>query len=375
MGMPQPIQYIAIVGDGLRAWLPAAYLSARFPAPAHQITVVSTGDIADEGDVSARPNVRHIHQVLQITEQELATVAKARPALSVNVSKADNALLELPYGNYGLDQAGAEFYQYWRRADMMGKAQPLEVFNLALKLSEAGKFVPSAPNGFPKFDYGYTLSRGGYCSLLRQYAERNGVQSTGRFVKANFNADDSRVLVLEVDGSPIHCDMVVDTTISKTVADEMGVADVGWTGNCLSIGVGPDVPGIEIFLLQSAMERLIALLPDQSFNASETGEYNRLAYAELARIEDMIDLLRTDDRSPELQRKLDVFGARGRVAIEDYEVFTKAEWIAALTDHGIKPEYYDRLVDRADPNELVSWLNQLETAIKRAVDSVASGIR
>jgi hypothetical protein len=373
MEMQQPIQNIAIVGDGLRAWLPAAYLSARFPAPAHQITVVSTGDIAEEGDVSARPNVRYIHQVLQITEQGLATVAKASPALSVSVAKADNALLELPYGNYGLDQAGAEFYQYWRRADMMGKALPLEEFNLALKLAEAGKFVPSAPNGFPKFDYGYTLSRGGYCSLLQQYAERNGVQSAGGFEKANLNADGRRVLALEVAGSPIHCDMVIDTTASQAVAGMLDGNGLGWTGNCLSIGVGPDIPGIEIFLLQSAMERFIALLPDQSFNAPEIGEYNRLAHAEQARIDDMVDLLRTDNRSPELVRKLDVFGARGRVAIEDYEVFTKAEWIAALTDHGIKPEYYDRLVDRVDPNELVSWLNQLETAIKRAVDSVARG--
>jgi hypothetical protein len=368
--MKQPIQNIIVVGQGLRAWLPAAYLSARFPASSHTVTVVMKGDESDVGDISARPNIRHIHQVLQVTEYELETVANAKPALSVSVSRNDDLPVHLPYGNFGLDQAGAEFYQYWRRADMMGDVAPLEKFNLALQLSEAGKFTAKAPNGFPGFEYGYTLSRAGYCNLMRQNAEKNGVKIGGVFGAAVIDADTGFITHISTDEASIPCDMVFDATLSHDLMPATTDRVSVWIGNCLAIPFKDDIAGLELFLLQSSLERLIALLPDKNFDSCETREFDRLTVAELARIDDMVSLLLSGEVSLKLQRKINVFKARGRVALEDYEVFSKAEWLAAFAAHGLEPEHYDRLVDRARPEELVSWLSQLEKSISRVVDNI-----
>ncbi len=391
----EPIRKIIVVGQGLRVWLVASYLSARFPAPRYTIKVISEknkSDMAEEiaGDdiVHTRPNIRRLHQLLQITERELQMEAKARPVFGVEAVKADGARVLLPYGGYGLDQAGAEFFQYWRRADIEGMALPLKRFNLAIRLHEEGKFINKAPAGFPPVDYGYQFSRPGYSGLLKRYAINNGVEYLGAFESVNTRQDNLLVSQVLAEGNIFDCDMVIDVTTTLNIAEGSNRSgQTGWVGNCLSIGRGPcipevlgipevpdilgvpDIPGVEVYMLQSAMDRFVALLPDMNFHACEINEYNRLADAELARIEDMADLLASNIKGKALQRKVDVFQARGRIVSEDYEVFSKAEWLAAFMDAGILPEYYDRLVDRADTTELQAWLKQFDSALCRFVEN------
>ena len=363
--MQQSLRHIVIVGAGLRVWLPAAYLAARFPEQTCQITVVSFGEDGEEADILARPETRRIHQVLQVTERELAGRAQARPALHSAVATESGGTVRLPFGAYGQDRAGTQFYQYWRRADLAGKARPIETYNLALQLAAARVFIPKPPDGFPAFDYGYIFSRAGYADLLKECALKRAASVGGLFKKANLSADKGHITSIETDRGQVACDMVIDVTASGKIAALIGGEETGWTGNCLAVHTPSNIPGMELLTLQASMERLIALLPGRDFAPCETAEYNRLATAERLRIKDMETLLNGGHNSAALQRKTDVFSARGRLPVEDHEVFTGPEWLAALMACAQQPQRYDRLVDRVSLDDITGWLNGLEQAIQQ----------
>ncbi len=365
-----PIKNIVIVGSGLRAWLPAAYLAARFTERSCDITVVSAGEQEDAGEVAARPAIRHLHQVLQLTEWELASQAKASPLLRTIVKAHDGAPVHLPFGAYGLDRGGVEFFQYWQRASLAGNVPALGKFNLALQMAAAGMFMPKPPAGFPAFDYGYSFSRAAYGDLLKRYARRAGVAEAGEFDKASLSADGGRVLSVQASGTEICCDMVLDVTRTGQVSGMVGNESIGWVGNCLAVPAGSHLPGLELTVLQSGMERFIALLPGADFHPSETAEYNRLTRAEHDRIRDMEILLAGEEKTEALERKLNVFAARGRIPLEDYEVFTKPEWLAALLAQGVKPARYDRLADRTNIEDVTVWLSKLEQGIDHLIQAL-----
>lgn len=363
--MQQAIRNIVIVGAGVRAWLPAAYLAARFPDRACQIIIASSDDDVEETDILARPDSRRLHQVLQLTEQELVAQAQARPALLSAVSTKSGQVVSLPFGAYGVDRGGTQFYQYWRRAALAGQAAPIERYNLAFQLAAARTFMPKPPGGFPSFDYGYTLSRSGYGNLLKRYALNAGVVDGGCFLSADVLADVQRMSSVCASNLKIDCDMVLDATATARVAALIGAREAGWAGNCLALTEPSTMAGMELHTLQTAMERLIALLPGRDFAACETAEYDRLLRAEHSRISDMAALLLDGEKSAALQRKINVFSARGRIPVEDHEVFTKPEWQAALMACVDQPQIYDRLADRVSLEDTVVWLDDLERAIQQ----------
>lgn len=346
----EAISSIAIIGSGVRAWFVAACLAARFPAGTCRICVVPDGADDDTGEIFARPTIRRVHQLLQITEQELAGLAGAQPSLFAERVKADGKRVRLPFGVYGVDRGGADFFQYWVRAASLGQVSDLSAYNLALEMARAGVFVSSAPSGLPVFDYGYRFSRAGYGKLMRKWAEAAGVTVAGSAAPSD--------LVVRLGGHRSEPRMS------------------GWYDGGLFVGRRSCVPGLELHVLQTAVERLIALLPDRRFLACETREYDRLARAEHERIQDMVDLLDDgatgESQSDALKRKLSVFARRGRVPREDFEVFTGPEWLAALVDAGLRPVEYDRLADKIDARELMTWLAGVETAIAQTIDKLAS---
>jgi tryptophan halogenase len=61
------------------------------------------------------------------------------------------------------------------------------------------------------------------------------------------------------------------------------------------------------------------------------------------------------DGAPEtLQRKLDVFAARGRVPLYDDETFQEQEWESLFIGHGLMPQSYDPRVDAIPEQDLIA---------------------
>ncbi|MEO9969887.1 MAG: tryptophan 7-halogenase [Hyphomonadaceae bacterium] len=374
------IRKIVIVGNGLRAWLPAAYLSARLPKTVYSISVVEYGKKYDIGSLVARPMVRRMHQLLQISEQELAQSANAKLVLGVSVPHSSGQTITMPYGQYGVDRAGAEFHQYWRRAFGEGQAKELSEYNLAYKLDQAGVYARSAPKGLPAIDYGYSLSQAGYCELLKAHALGAGVSChEGAAGSDGLSCGAGHVTRIPTSDGNAECDMVIDANMcaSTSTADKSRLS--GWHGNILQLPNQSPIPGIELQLLIMAMERLIGLWPDRQFLACETGEYNRLDRAVRDRVADMELLFSRGveeiKQSAALARKIKVFSRRGRIPIEDHEVFSKSEWLAALIGSGIMPVQHDRLADRIPIGDLSRWLRSIDLAITQTVERAKEGRR
>jgi tryptophan halogenase len=137
-----------------------------------------------------------------------------------------------------------------------------------------------------------------------------------------------------------------------------------WVKNCIAIGLAggflEPLESTSIHLVQTGISKLMALFPDRGFSAAEIDAYNDYALQEYQGIRDFLVLhykatqrddtpfwRRCRDMSiPEsLQRKLDLFGTKGRALPTSDDLFTDHSWIAVMLGQGIVPEGYDPLID------------------------------
>ena len=365
---------ILIIGAGVSAWLPAAILAARLPATAYQITVCDTGDTRTD-TLLARPYICRAHDLIGIDDAALARHAAARPVHAYKVSTKTRGSVVLPFGDFGLPFLGAGFTHYWLRAHLTGQARPLSHYNLALRLDEAGGFLNKAPKGLPFLDYGYDFPRQAYCALLKQIASRAGVRTlSGPVDGAEFNPS-GLIENITLAGTQISPDLTVCAG-HPVLPDPDLISRLAQSPNGLHIQATSDMPGAALHQLQTGTMRLMSLWPGNTFTKWEKAELDRLYHAETSHIEDMTNLLEngpnmTAER-PALQRKRQVFAARGRVPAEDYEVFSKPEWLAAMFASGLVPRHYDRLADRVSLEQATAMLTQIENRIDQLLSQNAT---
>ncbi len=386
--MNNALHSIAIIGSGLDAWIPAAYLSARLQNSRCKIIVLETDRESAEAQkqILLRPTIKRMHQILQISERDFATRTHAKPAFGSRVTDDKNNLIILPFGQYGIDREGAEFQHYWKKLSRTDPVKPLAQFNLAIQLELSGGFLPKAPPHMPNFDYGYTISKSGYEKLMQNIAKGGSVES--KYASADnitVQISAKKIVSLQAGSENIITDFYIDMSkngdaLHQKLCKQSDLTDQSedWIGNCLTIPrhdhkISHDL-GICVEQIQTAMERLITLWPDKNFADIELHEFNRLSSAQKERVDDFIALLthqrKAGTKRASLQRKIDVYEARGRVPIEDHEVFTKPEWIAALDAAGVTAQTYDRLADRITQHDLGNWLQKMHKGIADIVYAI-----
>jgi len=154
------------------------------------------------------------------------------------------------------------------------------------------------------------------------------------------------------------------------IADQLARIDECLNGFFLETPSG--LPGLALHQLQTCTMRLLTFWPSGAFTLAEKTELKRLQKAETDLINDMAALLEygpeAAKNSRSLRRKCQVYAARGRIPTEDYEVFSKPEWLAALSAGGIVPRSYDRLVDRQSLSESVAFVAQTVARIDQLLD-------
>ncbi|KHA63622.1 tryptophan halogenase family protein [Sphingomonas sp. Ant20] len=158
----------------------------------------------------------------------------------------------------------------------------------------------------------------------------------------------------------------------------------GWIKNCVAIGLaGGFLEPLEstgLHLIQSAILRLVRLLPDTGFDPANIAEYNRQTDFEYERIRDFIILhykatergdtpfwrhVRDMDVPETLARKIALFRANGRIFREDDELFAEESWIQVLIGQGIIPTAPDPLVDVTPADEIERFLSNIEGVIAK----------
>ena len=159
-----------------------------------------------------------------------------------------------------------------------------------------------------------------------------------------------------------------------------------WNKNCVAVGLASGflepLESTSLHLIQSAIIRLVRLLPDAGFDSATVAEFNRQTDFEYERIRDFIILhykattrgdtpfwryCRDMDIPETLQRKIDLWRGNGRIFREDEELFAEESWIQVFLGQGIVPRGYDPLVDIKSEAEVADFLGNVEGVIRKCV--------
>lgn len=213
-----PIKKIVIVGGGTAGWMAAATLS-RLLQNKYEIRLVESDEISTVGvGESTIPMIRLFNNVLGINEDEFMRETKATFKLGIEFNDWGSVGERYMhgFGKFGQDLWTLDFFQYWLRAYLDGKAPDLERYSINRMAAQASKFMrPSTEMGnSPLADivYAFHLDAGLYAAYLRKYAQARGVLRTeGKIVNVRQRASDGHVesVVLE-SGSTIEGDLFLD---------------------------------------------------------------------------------------------------------------------------------------------------------------------
>ncbi|BCA62697.1 hypothetical protein HMP09_1931 [Sphingomonas sp. HMP9] len=160
-----------------------------------------------------------------------------------------------------------------------------------------------------------------------------------------------------------------------------------WHRNCLALGLAAGfmepLESTSLHLVQSGIQRFLALFPDRSSDPLASAEYDRLTGQEYARIRDFLilhyhansrtegELWRRCRNMPipdELAYRIKHFRAGGRLVSPGAELFVNSNWLAVLVGQGINPDEYAPLVDQRSHVDASAKLAALRQIIAQAAE-------
>ena len=143
-----------------------------------------------------------------------------------------------------------------------------------------------------------------------------------------------------------------------------GIRKRTWVGNCVAVGESAfslePLDAVQLHIAHNRISHLMTLFPVGSGTFPESDVYNRIIRSAAINLRDFqvahYKLNRRFDQPlwdrcrdaavPEtLQRKLNIFGARGRIPLYDDETFQERAWESLFIGHGLMPQSYDPRVD------------------------------
>ena len=162
-----------------------------------------------------------------------------------------------------------------------------------------------------------------------------------------------------------------------------------WNRNCVAVGLASGfmepLESTSIHLIQTGISRLLEYFPRMGFDPVDIDEYNRRCTWEFERIRDFLILhyhlnQRTDSQfwidrrempiPSELQRRINLFAANGRIHREFDELFTEVAWLQVMLGQGVEPRAYHPLADRVSPQQLDGFLGNIKRIIGDAVSKL-----
>ncbi|MEL6868382.1 MAG: tryptophan halogenase family protein [Pseudomonadota bacterium] len=156
-----------------------------------------------------------------------------------------------------------------------------------------------------------------------------------------------------------------------------------WHRNVVAVGLSSGflepLESTSIYLIQSALVRLLHLFPHDGVTDALMDEYNRQSKIEWEHIRDFLILhyhrndrsdtqfwrdLRAMDIPERLQQKIDLFRADGRLMHDQYDIFLEPSWLQVLVGQGVEPRDFHPLAGALSHEQLHDKLDKM-AATKR----------
>jgi len=183
---------------------------------------------------------------------------------------------------------------------------------------------------------------------------------------------------------PITGDVVVSNL-------RQGIRKRLWVGNCVAVGESAfslePLDAVQLHITHNCISQLMTLFPVEAGAFREAEFYDRIirrvainlrdfqaAHYKLNRRfdEPLWDGCRDAEVPETLQRKLDVFSARGRVPLYDDETFQEHGWETLFIGHGLIPRTYDPRVDAMPEQEHIVQVQRRMQDIASLVEAMPS---
>ncbi len=196
--------------------------------------------------------------------------------------------------------------------------------------------------------------------------------------------EEARQTLLDnIDGEPI--------TEPRLIPFRTGRRLKQWNKNVVTLGLASGflepLESTSLYLVQSAVVRLMQLFPAHGMDQTEIDEYNLQSKSEIEYIRDFIILhyhvtqrtdspfwnyCRTMEVPESLSRRIELFLSNGRIFREGHELFFDGSWSRVMTGQGLLPSGYHPIVDMLSQAELDSLLGNIKTAHESVVSRLGS---
>ncbi len=154
-----------------------------------------------------------------------------------------------------------------------------------------------------------------------------------------------------------------------------GVRRRTWVGNCVAVGESAfslePLDAVQLHIAHYCISQLMTLFPVETGTFPEAELYDRTIRRTAINLRDFqfthyklnrrFDMPLWDgcrDAAPPetLQRKLDLFAARGRIPLYDDETFQEQAWESLFIGHGLMPQSYDPRVDAVPEQDHIAQM-------------------
>ena len=164
-----------------------------------------------------------------------------------------------------------------------------------------------------------------------------------------------------------------------------------WNRNVIAIGLSSGfmepLESTSIHLINSGINRLVAILSLDGVTQNQQDTYNRLTDKEYRRIRDFLilhynatarddspfwDYVRTMEVPETLTEKIELFKANGQIFREEDELFNETSWAAVMMWQGIHMDGHGPIAASMVVPELKGELDEMEKSVRFAVQHMPS---
>jgi tryptophan halogenase len=240
--------------------------------------------------------------------------------------------------------------------------------------------VPSARSeAFTPYTRSTAKAAGWQWRIPLQHRTGNGIV----YSSAHLSEDEATATLLAgLDGEPL--------AEPRAIPFRTGKRRKMWNRNVVAIGLSggflEPLESTSIHLIQSAIARLMKLLPGRTIFEADRSEFNRQSDFEYERIRDFIILhyhanARTEpfwqkcremDLPETLAAKIDLWRGNGHITREHEELFTEVGWLQVFAGQGVTPAGHHPLADAIPAADLAEFLDTIDQLNAREVAQMPS---
>jgi tryptophan 7-halogenase len=162
-----------------------------------------------------------------------------------------------------------------------------------------------------------------------------------------------------------------------------------WKHNVIALGLASGflepLESTSIHMIQSAIERVLKLLPGRQVGHVQRDEYDRQTHLEYDRVRDFLVLhYWANDRDEpfwaerraaalpdSLVHKIELWRASGQIVRGEADLFSEVAWLQVLAGQGIAANGYHPLADAPSHDEIAEYLELIELLNAREVGQMA----